>query len=167
LLLWVLRIVRERSNMRRLCILLAAALMATTLVALTMSTAGAQSPAKRYAAIAVNEYTNKHYAYKAPSKWRATHWALMGCQRDSGKALDQYCEGTGWVRDGWIVLFYEEHYQGTEKKKNHWGFGWAANHPDAYDNAKYWCEKAAKYPCYKQISVESSRVQGAASGGSW
>ena len=92
---------------------------------------------------------------------------MNGCQRKPGNALDQYCEGTGWVKDGWIVLFYEEHYTGNQKKKNNWGFGWSDNHPDAYDTAKFYCEQRTPNPCYKAISVETQRVPGSASGGSW
>jgi hypothetical protein len=154
--------------MRRLYILLGAALIAATLVAVAIGPASAGLLQHKYTAIAVNEWENNYYSYSATTKGNATRAAMNACKRKSGGALDQYCEGTGWVKDGWIALFYERHYTGNQAIKNHWGFGWAENRNDAGDNARYWCNKSAKHPCHYKVIVETpARVNGPASGGAW
>jgi Domain of unknown function (DUF4189) len=152
--------------MRRLYILLAAALMAATLLALAVGPAGAQSPSKKYAAIAVNEYTGKVYASYGASKSQAKGFAWNQCLNQSGTSDDHYCQGTGWVRDGYIALFYEQSFDPVYTDQ-HWGFGWAENGVDAQRNAEKYCEQGAKDPCEFRELVETSRWKGATTGGSW
>jgi uncharacterized protein DUF4189 len=153
--------------MRRLYILLAAALIAATLVALAVAPAGAAGKqTEKYAAIAVNEFTGQVFVKYGVSKWRATHEAYWLCQRQSGNSEDHYCEGTGWVRDGWIALYYEENQTQFYRNKS-WGFGWADNGYDAQVYAEKYCEQRATKPCEFRELVQTSRWPGKSTGGSW
>jgi hypothetical protein len=152
--------------MRRLYILLAALLLASTLVAVTMSTAGAQSPAKRYAAIATDNGGSNHWVGYGATSRQATAKAWDQCVAyHSREVTHGRCEGVGWVRNGWIAFAADK----TLGDPHGWGWGWDSNESPARSTAIDYCQQYSSYPssCGVRGSYQTSRVSGQASGKAW
>src|SRR5215212_7568569 len=97
--------------MRRLYILMAAVLVASTLVALTMSSAGAKSGVtKRYGAMVASPSLIGSWSGYGASKKRAKHDALLKCRengpRFTGFAHD--CRPADWEYNGRVAIAYEK-----------------------------------------------------------
>ena len=112
--------------MRRLYILMVAVLVASTLLALTMSSAAANSAmTKRYGAMVASPSLIASWSGYGTTKKTAKHNALLKCQQNGprfrGFAND--CKPAVWVYNGWVALAYEK---STEKpyKDLGWGSGW-------------------------------------------
>src|SRR5215204_2928864 len=135
--------------MRRLYILMAAVLVANTLLALTMSSAGAKSGGtKRYGAMVVSPSLIASWSGYGTSKKRAKHDALLKCRQNgprfSGFAHD--CRPAVWVYNGFMAVAYEKI---TEKpyKNLAWGSGWGETKADAKYQARRSCRGAAQEKC--------------------
>src|SRR5215203_243630 len=95
--------------MRRLYILMAAMVVASILLALTMSSAGAKSGVtKRYGAMVASPSLIGSWSGYGASKKRAKHDALLKCRenapRFTGFAHD--CRPAVWVYNGFMALAY-------------------------------------------------------------
>jgi hypothetical protein len=135
--------------MRRLYTLMAAVLVASTLVALTMSSAGAKSGVtKRYGAMVASPSLIGSWSGYGTSKKGAKHDALLKCRQNaprfSGFADD--CRPAVWVYNGWVAVAYEK---STEKpyKNLAWGSGWGETKADAEYQARRSCRGAAQESC--------------------
>jgi hypothetical protein len=148
--------------MRRLYILLAAALLASTLVGMVASGASAQNANKKYAAIVTNEKTAWTAYFYGSSKSQAINRAMDNCLRNSGFSDDKYCEGVGWVKDGWISYWTD-----NNKPNFAWGFGWSGNFDKADASGEYYCEQQTHLQCHRTGSLQTSRWPGKTTGGSF
>jgi hypothetical protein len=135
--------------MRRLYILMAAVLVASTLLALTVSSAAANSAVtKRYGAMVASPSLIASWSGYGTTKKTAKHNALLKCQQNGprfrGFAND--CKPAVWVYNGWVALAYEK---STEKpyKDLGWGSGWGATKAEAKYQARSSCRGAAKERC--------------------
>jgi hypothetical protein len=119
--------------MRRLYILMAAVVVASTLLALTMSSAGAKSGVtKRYGAMVASPSLIGSWSGYGASKKGAKHEALLKCRQNgprfSGFAHD--CRPAVWVYNGWVALAYEKTKEKPYKNLA-WGSGWGETKADA------------------------------------
>src|ERR671910_3248838 len=97
--------------MGRLYILMAAVLVASTLLALTMSSAGAKSGmTKRYGALVASPSLIGSWSGYGASKKGAKHDALLKCRQNGprfrGFAHD--CRPAVWVYNGFVAVAYEK-----------------------------------------------------------
>jgi hypothetical protein len=125
--------------MRRLYILMAAVLVASTLVAVTVSSAGAKSGVtKRYGAMVASPSLIGSWSGYGDSKKRAKHEALLKCRQNgprfSGFADD--CRPAVWVYKGFMAVAYEKTRE-----------GWGETKADAKYQARRSCRGAAKERC--------------------
>src|SRR5829696_2722052 len=156
--------------MPRLYILMAAMLVASTLVALTMSSAGANSGVtKRYGAMVASPSLIGSWSGYGDSKKRAKHDALLKCRenapRFTGFAHD--CKPAVWVYNGWVALAYEKI---TEKpyKNLAWGLGWGETKADAEYQARRSCRGAAQENCVvREVRHTPHMSQLKTRGGAW
>src|SRR5215212_1406948 len=132
--------------MRRLYILMAAVLLASILVALTMSSAGAKSG--RYGAMVASPSLIGSWSGYGTSKKTAKHNALLKCRengpRFSGFAHD--CKPAVWVYNGFMAVAYEKTREKPYKKLA-WGSGWGESKADAEYQARGSCLGAAQESC--------------------
>jgi hypothetical protein len=142
--------------MRRLYILLASVVIATTLVALTMSSVSAQAAEGPYGAIAVApSIVNFHYDVDL-TKARAQRGALANC-RWLGSHLSDYrgdCQGAVWVHNGWMALAFEGTIEGPPYDPA-WGSGWGRKEAIAIRHALRVCQRYAGESC----KIDSQSVQ--------
>src|SRR5215204_5694236 len=97
--------------MRRLYILMAAVLIASTLLALTMSSAGANSGVtKRYGTLVVSPSLIGSWSGYGTSKKGAKHNALLKCrQKGPGfRGFGRECRPAVWVENGFVTVAYEK-----------------------------------------------------------
>src|ERR671910_1084148 len=112
--------------MGRLYILMATVLIASTLLALTMSSAGAKSGVtKRYGTLVVSPSLIGSWSGYGTSKKTAKHNALLKCRENAprfrGFAHD--CRPAVWVYNGFMAGGYEKTKEKPYKKLA-WGSGW-------------------------------------------
>src|SRR5829696_588731 len=97
--------------MGRLYILMAAVVVASTLLALTMSSAGAKSGVtKRYGTLVASPSLIGSWSGYGTSKKGAKHNALLKC-RENGprfRGFDHDCRPAVWVYNGFMALAYEK-----------------------------------------------------------
>jgi hypothetical protein len=146
--------------MRRIYVLLTGALIAATLVALAVAPAGAISTQDKFAAIVINEQTTRAFTAQAPSGLEAQKAAMQLCS--NGSARDHYCEGTGWVKGGYITLWVET----NTHRFPAWGYGWDDSWQTAKKNGEWYCEQRTKKQCYEKVAT-STILHGKARGGSF
>src|ERR687891_115894 len=94
--------------MRRLYILIAAVVVASTLLALTMSSAGAKSG--RYGAMVASPSLIGSWSGYGTSKKGAKHDALLKC-RQNGPRFSRFahdCKPAVWVYNGFVAVAYEK-----------------------------------------------------------
>jgi hypothetical protein len=155
---------------RRLYVLLASAVIATLLIALTMSTLSAQGVSKRYGAIsAVPSLVRGVECYGATLR-QAKRAAIKECRqvashrrKDAGD-----CQGAVWVRNGWIAIAFE---RSVDKPNSElaWGSGWGHGKDSAKYQARKVCRRYAQEKCKVQ-SVYQTPVRDPSvrsKGGSW
>jgi hypothetical protein len=156
--------------MRRLYILITAVLVASTLLALTMSSAGAKSGvSKRYGAMVASPSLIGSWSGYGDSKKGAKHDALLKCQQNgprfSGFAHD--CEPAVWVYNGFVALAYEKTKEKPYKNLA-WGSGWGETKADAKYQARKSCRGAARENCVvREVRHTSHTSQLRTSGGPW
>src|SRR5829696_5945467 len=156
--------------MPRLYILVAAMLVASTLVALTMSSAGANSGVtKRYGAMVASPSLIGSWSGYGDSKKEAKHDALLKCRenapRFTGFAHD--CKPAVWVYNGFMAVAYEK---STEKphKKLAWGSGWGETKADAEYQARSSCRGSAQENCVvREVRHTPHTSQLKTRGGPW
>jgi len=156
--------------MRRLYILMAAVLVGSTIVALTMSSAGAKSGVtKRYGAMVASPSLIGSWSGYGDSKKRAKHDALLKCRQNgprfSGFADD--CRPAVWVYNGWVAVAYEKTKEKPYKNLA-WGSGWGESKADAKYQARRSCRGAAQEKCVvREVRHTSHRSQLKTRGGPW
>jgi hypothetical protein len=135
--------------MRRLYILMTAVVVASTLVALTMSSAGAKSGVtKRYGAMVASPSLIGSWSGYGDSKKTAKHNALLKC-RQNGPRFSGFvddCRPAVWVYKGFMAVAYEKTREKPYKKLA-WGSGWGETKADAKYQARRSCRGAAKERC--------------------
>src|SRR5918993_3753011 len=147
--------------MRRLYILLAAALIAASMLALVIGPAGAQGNlSKKYVALVLNEQTVEPFYAHASGLLKAQKAAKSLCKNDPSSTHDQYCEGIGWVKNGYINLWVE---QQVSPHFPNWGYAWSADWRTARRNAEKYCEERISGKCYEKESVSTAMFSGSAS----
>ena len=156
--------------MRRLYILMAAVLVASTLAALTMNSAGANSGVtKRYGAMVVSPSLIAGWSGYGASKKRAKHKALLKCRenapRFSGFAHD--CKPAIWVYNGFMAVAYEKTREKPYKKLA-WDSGWGETKADAKYQACRSCRAAAQESCVvREVRHTPHTSQLKTRGGAW
>jgi len=144
--------------MRRVYIVLSAALLATMLVAFAVGSAGAQPVSKRYAAQA------KDYWYAAlavaPSNWKYGGYGQGLTKKEAEKRAMYYCrsgqeneplyrgdcQGAVWVKNGYMATAFEKTKEQPYKNLA-WGSGWGHKFYRAKQEAKSVCYDYANEPC--------------------
>jgi hypothetical protein len=156
--------------MRRLYILMVAVLVASILLALTMSSAGAKSGVtKRYGAMVASPSLIGSWSGYGDSKKRAKHNALLKCRQNgprfSGFAHD--CTPAVWVYNGWVALAYEKTKEKPYKKLA-WGSGWGQTKAEAKYQARRSCRGAAQERCLvREVRHTPHTSQLETRGGAW
>jgi hypothetical protein len=156
--------------MRRLYISMAAVLVASTLVALTMNSAGAKSGGtKRYGAMVASPSLIGSWSGYGASKKRAKHDALLKCQQNAprftGFAHD--CKPAVWVYNGWVAVAYEKTKEKPYKNLA-WGSGWGETKADAQYQARKSCRGAAQERCVvREVRYTPHTSQLKTRGGPW
>jgi|SRR5829696_8714133 len=109
--------------MRRLYLLLAAALIVLSLVALTMGSAGAVTG--KYMAIATAPSVLGGSSSYGHTKAEAKRKAMTTCKRHNANNPDfrNDCTGAVWVHNGWASVAYEKTKEHPYKNLA-WGSGW-------------------------------------------
>ena len=135
--------------MRHLYISMAAVLLASTLVAVTMSSTGADSEvAKRYGAMVASPSLIGSWSGYGTSKKGAKHAALSKCRQNAprfrGFAHD--CRPAVWVYNGFVAVAYEKTKEKPYKNLA-WGSGWGETKADAKYQARRSCRGAAQERC--------------------
>jgi hypothetical protein len=152
---------------RRLCILMAAVVVGSTLVALTMSSAGAKSG--RYGAMVASPSLIGSWSGYGASKKTAKHDALLKCRQNaprfSGFAHD--CRPAVWVYNGWVAVAYEKSKEKPYKNLG-WGSGWGQRKAEAKYQARRSCRGAAQERCVvREVRHTPHTSQLKTRGGSW
>ena len=156
--------------MRHLYILMAAVLVASSLVALTMSSAGANSGVtKRYGALVASPSLIGSWSGYGDSKKRAKHDALLKCRQNaprfSGFAHD--CTPAVWVYNGWVAVAYEKTKEKPYKNLA-WGSGWGETKADAKYQARRSCRAPAQENCVvREVRHTPHTSQLKTRGGPW
>lgn len=157
--------------MGRLYVLLASAVIATLLIALTMSTVSAQGVSKRYGAIAaVPSLVRGVDGYGATPR-QAKRAAIKECRQFASHHRRKYagdCQGAVWVRNGWIAIAFERSVEQPYSELA-WGSGWGHKKDSAKDQARKVCRRYAKEKCEVK-SVYETPVRDPSlrsKGGSW
>jgi hypothetical protein len=154
--------------MRRLYLLLAAALIVLSLVALTMG-AAAGAVTREYMAIATAPSVLGGSSSYGQTKAGAKSRAMTKCKRDNAKNphFRNDCTGAVWVRNGWASVAYEKTKE-TPYKNLAWGSGWGPRRANANHHAWKVCRRYAKEKCTTQFYDRSIyRGSGATRGGPW
>ena len=156
--------------MRRVYILMAAVVVASTLLALTMSSAGAKSGVtKRYGAMVASPSLIEGWSGYGASKKTAKHNALLKCRenapRFSGFAHD--CTPAVWVYNGFMAVAYEKTKEKPYKKLG-WGSGWGESKAEAKYQARGSCRGAAQESCVvREVRHTPHTSQLKTRGGPW
>ena len=132
--------------MRRLYILMAAMVVASILVALTMSSAGAKSGVtKRYGAMVASPSLIGSWSGYGTSKKTAKHNALLKCRQNGPRfrGFDHDCRPAVWVYNGFMALAYEKSKEKPYRKLA-WGSGWGETKAEAKYQARRSCRGAAQ-----------------------
>jgi hypothetical protein len=156
--------------MRRLCVLIASAVIAVLLIALTMSTVSAQGTSKRYGAIAaVPSLVRGVDGYGATLK-QAKNAAIEEC-RQFASQWRKYagdCQGAVWVRNGWIAIAFERTVEQPYSDLA-WGSGWGHTKDGAKYQARNVCRRYAQEKCEVKSAYETPVRDPSlgSKGGSW
>ena len=156
--------------MRRLYILMAAVLVASTLVALTVSSAGAKSGVtKRYGAMVASPSLIASWSGYGTTKKKAKHNALSKCEQNgprfTGFAND--CKPAVWVYNGFMAVAYEKTKEKPYKNLA-WGSGWGETKADAKYQARRSCRAAARERCLvREVRHTPHTSQLKTRGGAW
>jgi hypothetical protein len=153
--------------MRRLYLLLAAALIAASLVALPVASASAVT--KRYMAIAAAPSVVGARSAYGHTKARAKRKAMTECKRHyaNDPHFRHDCKGAVWVRNGWASVAYEKTKERPYKNLA-WGSGWGPTKAEANHQGRKVCRRYAKEKCTTQFYDHSlKRGSGATRGGPW
>jgi hypothetical protein len=153
--------------MRRLYMLMAAVLVASTLLAITMSSAGAKSG--RYGAMVASPSLIGSWSGYGTSKKSAKHDALLKCRQNGprfrGFAHD--CRPAVWVYNGFVAVAYEKTKEKPYKNLA-WGSGWGETKADAKHQARRSCRGAAKENCLaREVRHTPHTSQLKTRGGPW
>ncbi len=156
--------------MRRLYVLLGALLLASVLMALMVSSVGAQAPFGPSGRVAALTHTWKggadHWVGYGSTRINARRHALDACDR---QAYGASCEGIGDVRNGWIA--YASNQAPSTQPRYGWGWGWDDTKSGAISNALYYCKQDsvdwADDLCKIRGAYETSRGPGQTTGSSW
>ena len=155
---------------RRLYVLLASAVIAALLIALTMSTLSAQGMGKRHGAIAAVPSLVRGVDGYGTTLRQAKRAAIKEC-RQVGSQRRKYagdCQGAVWVRNGWMAIAFERSVEKPYSKLG-WGSGWGHRKKSAKYQARNVCRRYAKEKCEVQ-SVYQTPVRDpslGSKGGSW
>jgi Domain of unknown function (DUF4189) len=153
--------------MRRLYILLASAVIATTLIAVAAGVASAGDTfldGGEYGALAVSSSLGHAYTGSANTRAKAIKDAYNTCHEDARKHPYLYhkdCQGAVWVRNGWVAVALEPKLDPQEIQQGHvspdyeevWGGGWAKTSNSAQSKALNSCY--AKNPVSETCKVET------------
>ena len=135
--------------MRRLSVLVAAGLIAATLIAL-VSAGGASARSKNYTAIALSRSTVLTTSADAVSKNQAANKAWSKCDsaayQDRPDLYNGDCEIAVWVKNGWAAVAFEGTVEGPPFAPS-WGAGYGHTRSEAQAAAKAGCEPGAQEPC--------------------
>jgi Domain of unknown function (DUF4189) len=154
--------------MRRLYLLLAAALIVLSLVALTMG-AAAGAVTKKYLAIATAPSALSGSSSYGHTKAEAKRKAMTKCKRQNAKDphFRNDCTGAVWVRNGWASVAYEKTKEHPYKNLA-WGSGWGPTRSDANHQGWKVCRRYAKEKCTTLFYDRSLYLgSGATRGGPW
>ena len=156
--------------MRRLYVSMAAVLLASTLVALTMSSAGADSGvAKRYGAMVASPSLIGSWSGYGTSKKGAKHNALSKCRQNAPRftRFAHDCTPAVWVYNGFVALAYEKTKEKPYKNLG-WGSGWGETKADAKHQARRSCRGAAQEKCVvREVRHTPHTSQLKTRGGPW
>jgi Domain of unknown function (DUF4189) len=135
--------------MRRLYVSMAAVLLASTLLAATMSSVAADSGVtKRYGAMVASPSLIGSWSGYGTTKKGAEHEALSKCRQNAprfgGFAHD--CRPAVWVYNGFMAVAYEKTKEKPYKNLA-WGSGWGQTKADAKYQARRSCRGAARERC--------------------
>jgi hypothetical protein len=133
---------------RRLYVLLASAVIATLLIALTMCTLSAQGVSKRYGAIAaVPSLVRSVDGYGATLR-QAKRAAIKECRQVAShrRKYAGDCQGAVWVRNGWIAIAFERSVEQPYSELA-WGSGWGHTKESAKYQARKVCRRYAQEKC--------------------
>jgi Domain of unknown function (DUF4189) len=154
--------------MRRPYLLLAAALMVLSLVALTMGSA-AGAVTKKYLAIATAPSVVGASSSSGHTKAQAKRKAMTKCKRHNANdpRFRDDCTGAVWVHNGWASVAYEKTKEHPYKNLA-WGSGWGPTRSDANHHGRKVCRRYAKERCTTQFyDVSPNLGSGASRGGPW
>jgi hypothetical protein len=154
--------------MRRLYLLLAAALIVLSLVALTMG-AAAGAVTKKYMAIATAPSVVGGSSSYGHTKAEAKRKAMTKCKRHNANNphFRNDCTGAVWVRNGWASVAYEKTKEHPYKNLA-WGSGWGPTRKNANHHGWKVCRRYAKEKCTTQFYDRSIYLgSGATRGGPW
>jgi len=156
--------------MRRLYVLIASAVIATLLIALTMSTVSAQGVGKRHGAIAaVPSLVRGVDGYGATLK-QARSAAMEECRQFAShrRKYAGDCQGAVWVRNGWIAIAFERTVEQPYSDLA-WGSGWGHTKDSARYQARNVCRQYAKEKCEIKGAYETPVRDPSlgSKGGSW
>src|SRR5215218_6768099 len=156
--------------MRRLYILMAAVLLASTLVALTVSSAGAKSGVtKRYGAMVASPSLIGSWSGYGASKKRAKHDALLKCRQNGPRftGFSHDCRPAVWGYNGFMAVAYEKTREKPYKNLA-WGSGWGETKADAEYQARRSCRGAAQENCVvREVRHTHHTSQLKTRGGAW
>jgi len=138
-----------RRSMRRLSVLVGAALIAASMGALVMvGAAGASS--KNYTAIALSRSTVLTTSADAVSKNQAANKAWSKCDsaayQDRPDLYNGDCEIAVWVKNGWAAVAFEGTLEGPPYSPS-WAPGYGHTRSDARYGASQACASGAHEPC--------------------
>jgi Domain of unknown function (DUF4189) len=156
--------------MRRLYVLTASAVIATLLIALTMSTVSAQGVSKRHGAIAaVPSLVSGVDGYGATLK-QAKSAAIEECRKFAShrRKYAGDCQGAVWVRNGWIAIAFERTVEQPYRDLA-WGSGWGHTKDSAKYQARTVCRQYAQEKCEVKSTYETPVRDPSlgSKGGSW
>ena len=146
-------------------------MIATLLIALTMSSVSAQGVSKRYGAIAaVPSLVRGIDGYGATLR-QAKRAAIKECRQFASHYRRKYagdCQGAVWVRNGWIAIAFERSVEQPYSELA-WGSGWGHRKDSAKDQARKVCQGHTQEKCEVK-SVYQTPVRDPSlrsKGGSW
>jgi hypothetical protein len=149
---------------------LTSAVIATLLIALTMSTVSAQAVSKRHGAIAAVPSLVRGVDGYGTTLREAKRAAIKEC-RQVGSQRRKYagdCQGAVWVRNGWMAIAFERSVEKPNSKLA-WGSGWGHRKKSAKYQARNVCRGYTQQKCevksVYQTPVRDPSVP--SKGGSW
>jgi hypothetical protein len=156
--------------MRRLYILLAAALIASCMLALTVGSAGARNgTSKPYLAMTAAPSVVKSYGRAGPTLKMAKKLAMQMCENSSAWSASYAndCQGVVWVYHGAASIAWEKTKEQPYKYLQGAG-SWGKTEAEAKYNALRGCQSVANEKCTvqntKQVKYPST---GGVTGGVW